>query len=294
VTSVSIVIPSYNHAAFIGDAVRSVLGQTFSDLELIVIDDGSRDATPYILRQLAATDTRIRLIVRTNRGAAATINEGVQMAKGRWIGILNSDDSYAPTRVERMLSVLAAAPAAWGFSRVGFIDEHGEPDSSPETHTFREIQDEVLRWPTVGFCLLKQNIALTTGNIFFEQRLYHEAGPFSDLNHVHDWDFALRLLRLSEPVFLDEELYFYRFHGRNTFRNITDYVTGRETSFLMRDFLLSVMAEEPLNPKCPSPYNWPCAFDMAIDRLGYEPYMPSAQEQQFFCNRRPPASLTSH
>ena len=278
---VSIVMPSYNHAAYVGDAVRSVLNQSFTDLELIVIDDGSKDTSGDILSELAAADARLRLTIRRNRGAPATINEAIAMAQGRWIGIINSDDVFAPARVEKMLSAFAAAGAAWGFSRVSFIDETGAAILTQEAKNLRKLQDDILDWPTVGFCLLKQNITLTTGNIFFERRLYEEVGPIRDLNHVHDWDFALRLLRMAEPLFLDEELYFYRFHGSNTFRNIADAVTGRETSFMMRDFLLSVVAEKPPNSMAPNPYSWPGAFDIAISKLQYQIYMPSTLERAF-------------
>src|SRR4051812_16613935 len=104
--AVSVVMPSYNHEAYVEDAVRSVLTQSLDDLELIVIDDGSSDRSRAILSSLAAEDARLRLICRTNQGAPATINEGIGLARGKWVGIINSDDLYASGRLEHMLKFL--------------------------------------------------------------------------------------------------------------------------------------------------------------------------------------------
>lgn len=284
--SVSIIMPSYNHGRFVEQAVRSVLNQTFSDLELIIIDDGSKDESATILARLAETDRRIQLIVRANKGAGATLNEGLSLARGTWIGILNSDDYYHPDRLAVLLDRLGKAKADWGFSRVLFVDANDQPATVAEAEQFKNIQNTVSSWPTVGFAFLKNNLALTTGNLFFKRSLLDTVGCFRPLDHVHDWDFALRLTAIAEPVFVDVALYSYRFHGSNTFRALALETTSRETSFLMRSFLRDVSIDRPANPLAPSPFCWPGMFELAIRDLQYGVYMPSAQELDFVNRQR--------
>src|SRR6185312_7317644 len=120
--SISVVIPSYNHRQFIGEALASVRAQTCPPLELIVIDDGSTDGSAEYLRNDAAIT---HLTVRENRGAHATLNEAIARAGGSWISILNSDDVYAPDRLARLHEFAAREGHDLVFSDVAFIDANG-------------------------------------------------------------------------------------------------------------------------------------------------------------------------
>ncbi len=100
---ISVVLPVYNTERFISAAIRSILDQSFRDFELIVIDDGSTDGTLGILKEFQYLDSRIILISRENRGIAQTLNEGIRMASGSWIAIMNADDIALPNRFERQL-----------------------------------------------------------------------------------------------------------------------------------------------------------------------------------------------
>lgn len=280
---VSIIMPSYNHASYVAAAATSVLAQTVDDLELIAIDDGSSDGSPAILADLAARDPRLHLLARANKGAPASINEGIARSRGKWIGIINSDDCYDARRLETMLEAVEGAGAAWGFSRVEFIDGSGNPAPSDVAQWYRDLQTDIWNWPSVGFALLKHNATITTGNLFFSRALFDAAGPFRELVLVHDWDFALRALRYAEPVYVDHDLYCYRFHHQNSIRSIAQTTTDREVAFVVRDFLLGVTLERPVNTLAPNPYTWPVFFEAVIDRLDfqgkpYHLYLPSQQE----------------
>lgn len=96
---VTVLIPSYNHERYVEQAVRSVLDQTYENIELIVIDDGSRDSTPRLLARLQE-QYGFKLLVRPNKGLCATLNEGIGMANGKYIAFLASDDFYCPGRIE--------------------------------------------------------------------------------------------------------------------------------------------------------------------------------------------------
>jgi glycosyltransferase involved in cell wall biosynthesis len=106
---VSVVIKSYNHEAYVGHTIRSVLEQSFQDFEIVVTDDGSTDATPQIIE--AFTDARIRFErSERNRGAAATMNATVARARGEFIAILNSDDFALPGRLKTQVAFLRDHP----------------------------------------------------------------------------------------------------------------------------------------------------------------------------------------
>lgn len=105
-TTVSIVMPAYNAAAYIEEAIRSALAQTLAEIELLVVDDASTDATAAIAATLAATDPRVRLLRQPrNSGPSACRNLGMAVAKGRWLAILDADDALAPDRLERLVGL---------------------------------------------------------------------------------------------------------------------------------------------------------------------------------------------
>lgn len=97
--SVSVVIPVFNRATTIGDAIRSVQSQTIEFDEIVVVDDGSTDDTATVVAALAAADRRIRLVRQANGGAASARNAGITVAHGDWIAFLDSDDAWRPTKL---------------------------------------------------------------------------------------------------------------------------------------------------------------------------------------------------
>lgn len=108
---VSIIIPAFNAAEWVGATIRSAQAQTHRAIEIIVVDDGSTDATSEIISELARTDDRIRLIVQTNRGLAKTRNVGLDAATGAFVAPLDADDIWSPQKIELQLAALMAAPA---------------------------------------------------------------------------------------------------------------------------------------------------------------------------------------
>jgi glycosyltransferase involved in cell wall biosynthesis len=222
---VSIVIPSYNHARYVRAAIDSVLGQD-TDLELIVVDDGSTDESREVIG--AVTDPRLRLILQENRGAHAAINRGLTEARGHFLGILNSDDRYAAGRLARAVDLLCAdEKLGLVGSHIALMDEdgarlsvkHGYDDLDPwpvgdPASTFKADRD-------LKTALLLQNYWATTSNYVMPRRTFERHGPFRPLRYCHDWDFALRV-QLDEPAALiPEPLLEYRVHGANTIREDT-------------------------------------------------------------------------
>src|SRR3972149_3328027 len=120
---VSIIIPTYNRATMCKTAVESVLSQTYGEVEVIVVDDGSNDDTKQIISGL---NDRIQYIWQKNSGVVTARNLGMQMAKGEYIAFLDSDDTWLPWKLEAQLAVLRAFPTAgMVFTDMMAVDENG-------------------------------------------------------------------------------------------------------------------------------------------------------------------------
>lgn len=123
---VSVVIPVYTVEKYIADAVQSVLEQTYKELEVIVVDDGTPDASIEICQQF--TDPRIKIIHQNNRGASAARNNGIRHAQGDYIAFLDGDDTWVPEKLEKHISHLESSPnVGVSFSYCAFVDENGKP-----------------------------------------------------------------------------------------------------------------------------------------------------------------------
>ena len=100
---VSVVMPAWNAEATIVEALRSVAAQTYRDLEIIIVDDGSTDATAALAKEFCASDPRARTVRRSNGGPAAARNLGIAEARGEWIALIDADDVWHPTKIEKQL-----------------------------------------------------------------------------------------------------------------------------------------------------------------------------------------------
>lgn len=128
---VSVIMPTFNSSAFVTASMESVLGQSFDDLELIVVDDHSSDDTAGCVRALAAQDGRVRFIQLTeNSGPAVARNRAIQKATGRYIAFLDSDDLWLPGKLERQLAFTSEVGSAVTFTSYRKIDEDGTTTSN--------------------------------------------------------------------------------------------------------------------------------------------------------------------
>jgi glycosyltransferase involved in cell wall biosynthesis len=257
---VTVIVPSYNHGRFIAQCLESVYRQTWKSIELIVIDDGSSDDSVERIRQLLlACPFPHQFIARENRGAAQTINEAVALASGDYINILNSDDRFHPERIEKMVTHVAAIDADWGFAGIEVIGEQGEIAPSIAGSlpmNLRSIAAMVDAAPTVAFALLRNNVAISTGNLFIRTAFLRKLGGFCDLRYVHDLEFALRATLHSEPVYVPERLYEYRVHASNTIAEATARADA-ETTAMFEQHLEKLFDGNPAaNFFAPTRSNW--------------------------------------
>lgn len=124
--TISVLMSAYNSERYAKEAVESILNQTYRDFELILIDDGSKDASPAILKALADRDARVRFISRPNKGLTKTLNEALSLARGRYVARMDADDVAMPDRFEKQVKYLDEHPECVCVgSRVDLIDPLG-------------------------------------------------------------------------------------------------------------------------------------------------------------------------
>ena len=206
----------YNAENYLGEAVDSILGQTFADFELIVIDDGSTDTSTSILREYAARDRRIRLTSRPNTGIVRAANEGIAQAMGKYLARMDSDDVSVPERFARQVEYLETNPdCVLVGSRVTLIDPYGSPVAvSGQKLTHEEIEKELLT-SGGGWAVVQPSAMMRTDAV-------RAAGGYrGSVNMSEDHDLFLRLAERGQVVNLAEPLLKYRRHYKSL--NHTQY-----------------------------------------------------------------------
>jgi glycosyltransferase involved in cell wall biosynthesis len=241
---VSVVIPAYNHETFIGPAVDSVLQQSYANIELIVVDDGSTDRTGQVVQSYQ--DPRVIYFYQENQDAYNALNRGLDMATGKFVSILNSDDIYHPTRLERCLRVHRRTRAAAIFSDVQPIDAEGNPFRDPNfwwTQWHEHNRQYYFKHKDLYTAFLHGNFMVTTSNLFMTAQATNTVGKFASLRYLHDYDYIFRLMCAfpRKVVYLDrEKLIYYRLHGGNTISDAA--IKGREEDKqVIRKYLLKKM-----------------------------------------------------
>lgn len=199
---VSVILPVYNGEAYLREAVDSILGQTYADFELIVIDDGSRDGTAAVLD--AVRDPRVRVVHQDNMGLALTLNKGIGLARGEYIARQDADDISRPERLARQVDYLDAHPACGLLGTWSVIQEDRVLTSRQHRHPCSngELQ---LRLLFDSF--------FVHSSVMMRRSALHRSGLYPtdpERNPPEDFDLWLRIAREHELANLAEPLLVYR------------------------------------------------------------------------------------
>jgi glycosyltransferase involved in cell wall biosynthesis len=275
VVKISVVVPCFNHERYVEECLASIDVQDVDDLEVIVIDDGSTDASWERIKAYRwRPGHRVRTLRTQNEGVHAALNRGMRMATGELIAICNSDDSYEPGRLLLMAEALCRRRARFGFSAVTFIGtERGGATDSEYAAGLKRKQEAISTFPSVGFALLDSNVTISSGNFVFERSLLQDVGEFRAYRHCHDWDFALRALLISEPAYVPRQLYRYRLHSTNSFRAL-QRAGEEEGGELLSNFFRSAVSGPSSNVLVPCPQSWPIYFERFLAAHGYGRFLP--------------------
>jgi len=213
---VSIVMPSYNHAAFVGAAIQSIFDQSFQDFDIVVTDDGSRDGTPDVIAKFS--DPRIKLeVFPENRGGVVAGNSAIRRSSGKYIARLNSDDFFLPAKLEKQVAFLDANPdvaAVFGLPRL--IDESGKPlaDGYREfTFPFSHPRPSHEEW--LRFFFLKGN-CLCFPTVLIRRSIFDEIGLLDPrFANLPDLDMWVRLCMKHDIYVMQTEMTAFRKHKHN-------------------------------------------------------------------------------
>ena len=243
----SVIIPAYNHERFIGPAIESVLKQTHSNLELIVIDDGSTDKTGEIIQSY--DDPRLKYYHQENQDAYNTINRGLELAQGECIAILNSDDIYTNDRLAKLLTAQQKSNAACLFTDVIPISDAGEEFTDPNfgwNLWHKKNRDWYFQSKDLYTAFLKGNFMVTTSNLFMTAEAARKVGKFCSLRYLHDYDYIFRMMLAfpGQVRYLDDQkLLCYRIHSGNTLSEAA--ITGRLQDLeVIQKYMLAALPEQ--------------------------------------------------
>jgi glycosyltransferase involved in cell wall biosynthesis len=212
---VSVVIPAYRSARTLPTAVNSVLRQTATDLEVIIVDDGSTDGTLAVAQSIS--DPRVAVISQPNGGAAAARNTGIAAARGEWVALLDADDIWLPEKLERQLATLAANPhvsaVQCGVFRVNDEMQLLEIDPCRETD---DSLDDFLNF---------RNMPGMMSTLVIRRAKFEEMGGFdTDLEILEEWDMTIKTARYCAVVNMPDLLALYRVHPGNRSRDLEIHI----------------------------------------------------------------------
>lgn len=209
---VSVIIPNYNYAHYIGEAVESVLRQTYQPLEVIVVDDGSRDDSLSVLEQFG---NKISLLTQQNSGVSAARNFGASQSSGELIAFLDADDVWLPEKIEKQVRLFNEDPAI-GLVHVGVEDIDG--GGSVVCRHLSGLHGNVSK----DLLLFEKPVILGGGSgAVVRRELFQSVGGFDTrLSTSADWDFHFQVCLNSEVGFIPEVLLRYRVHSSNMHGNI--------------------------------------------------------------------------
>jgi glycosyltransferase involved in cell wall biosynthesis len=247
---VSVVIAAYNAESFIGETLASVRAQTFSDYEMIVIDDGSTDRTP----EIASSCNGVFLVSQSNRGEAAARNAGIRAARGRYIAFLDADDVWLPSKLEKQALHLIAYPStAWTYTDALVFDSATGRTICRIGQRIRLHQGEILR-PL----LLRSFIPSATPVV--KRTALIDAGLFDedpDRSIGADWSMWLQIAERHAVNLIDEPLAMIRMHSTNMSRLANPFKAYRSK----RAILERAMAR---NPRASTGVRWRAWTNIAV------------------------------
>lgn len=238
---VSVIIPAFNSMAFLAKALDSVFRQTFSDFEVIVVDDGSTDGTASYLNSLDYQN--VRLISQSNQGVSAARNTGIQAARGEYLAFLDADDVWEASKLEKQVNFLDNhQDIGIVGAKITLIDSEGQLIRKLDIpHNQRITMEDLLKYD----CLLCGSTPLVR-RVCFEH-----AGLFdTELSFAEDWEMWIRISLRNQIFVLQEHLVYYRQHNSSASKNAHKMALSAEKALLKVRPLLSLSQHKIFREAC--------------------------------------------
>lgn len=219
----SVIVPVYNAAETLHGTVSAVLSQSDGDFEIIMIDDGSTDASLAIMLDLAASDARIKVSAQANHGVAATRNTAVAMSRGQLLAFLDADDIWHPEKLARHRAFHSANPLIdASYARIAFVGPHARAGQTPQTLS------SILPGAATVEHFVAENPVCTMSNLVVTATAFARTGPFrSGMSFAEDQEWLARAASLGGLIFgIDEVLVNYRLSGDGLSVNLERMYAG--------------------------------------------------------------------
>ena len=203
---VSVLMPVFNAQRYLAAAAGSVLKQTFTDFELIAVDDGSTDRSLAVLQKMAAADPRVRIISRPNAGLVASLNEALAIARGQYVARMDADDRCLPTRFAQQTAYLDGHPdCVLVGTAVVIMDQNG--------HLIGRMVDVAFGHDTIDAALLHRGWPMVHPSVMMRADALRRVGAYrADTWPYEDHDLFLRLAEIGRVENLPDVLLHYRKH----------------------------------------------------------------------------------
>ncbi|MFQ5964188.1 MAG: glycosyltransferase family 2 protein [Candidatus Scalinduaceae bacterium] len=213
---VSVIIPAYNVERYIGETLDSVLVQTYSDFEVIVVDDGSNDRTAFIIKKYQKKNPeKVRLIQKENAGPARARNVGIKASTGEYIAFVDADDLWLPEKLEKQVSYFEKQPPQVGmvYTNAKKFDQQGIW-TLPKRYRKKRVEGWIYK------DLLRENM-IPNQSVMVRKRCFEKVGLFEEsLDIIEDHDMWLRVAMKYEIAFLNEVLSLYREHSQGRSKGV--------------------------------------------------------------------------
>ncbi|MEM6752985.1 MAG: glycosyltransferase [Cyanobacteria bacterium P01_C01_bin.38] len=182
----TIVMPAYNAGAYLSQTIESVLNQTLTNFELIIIDDGSADETSDIAYQYSKIDNRVRVLSQSNQGVSATRNKGISLSQSKYIAFIDADDKWFPENLKSHFENLEKNPhLGVSYAKVEFLHPNGN-------HTGKIARGRLSNLEPQHF--LYENPTMTVSNLVVRRQVFEEIGGFDcNMSYSEDMDFLFRV-----------------------------------------------------------------------------------------------------
>jgi glycosyltransferase involved in cell wall biosynthesis len=206
---VSVIVPAFNAAAYIRQTLNSVLAQTYREIEVIVVDDGSSDATANIVEEFVTRDARFQLIRQSNAGVGAARNTAIRKARGKYLAPLDADDLWSPDKLEAQVACMEQSGTDTGLVYCGstLIDEQGKVVHSGETKT---LEGRLRHAMVLKNLLGNASVPLFRASALEKVGLYLTRPREQGGQGCEDWDLALRIAENFEIRVVPKHLVGYR------------------------------------------------------------------------------------
>jgi glycosyltransferase involved in cell wall biosynthesis len=220
IPAVSVVLPTFNRASTVLGAIESVFRQTFSDIEVIVVDDGSQDETADVLSRIADPRLRIEVLTR-NVGAGGARNAGIRLARAPWVAFQDSDDEWLPFKLERQMEQLVKAGPGYVASYCGMAVVGGLGGGNTGRMNLRYVPDAGLTGldGDIRSVILRESFVSTQTLVARRDTLLQVGGFDHTLPALEDWELVLRLAQQGLFAFVDDPLVMQRFSPNSITRS---------------------------------------------------------------------------